>query len=77
MSRAPLVDVRTAGGISVDRDPVDGSIMIWLHDENSTVFAGISLPLNGAVTFNERLTSACRRGAVEAVAGRSPSEGIH
>lgn len=77
MSRAPLVDVRSAQGISVDRDPVDGSIMIWLHGENRKVFAGIALPLDGAVTFNERLTAACRRGAVEEAAGPSPSEGIH
>lgn len=77
MSRAPLVNVRTAKGISVDRDAVDGSIVIWLHGDNQAVFAGIALPLDGAVTFNERLSAACRRGAVEEVAGPSPSEGIH
>lgn len=77
MSRAPLVNVRPAKGISVDRDPVDGSIIIWLHGDDRAVFAGIALPLDGAVTFNERLTAACRRGAVEAAGGPSPSEGIH
>lgn len=77
MSRPPLVDVRAAKGISVDRDPVNGSITIWLHGENRAVFAGIALPLVGALTFNERLTAACRRGAIEEAAGPSPSEGIH
>lgn len=77
MSRPPLTDVRTARGISIDRDPDSGDIVIWLHGADLAPIAGVCLPLNHAVTVNERLTAACRRSAVEASAGPAASEGIH
>lgn len=77
MSRATLPDVLTARGISVDRDPVTGDIVIWLHGADLAPFSGICLPLDHAVTVIERLTAACRRSAVEASAGPAASEGIH
>lgn len=77
MSRPPLTDVRTARAISIDRDPAGGDIVIWLHGDDLTVFAGIALPLGHALTVNDRLTAACRRSAVELAGGPSPSEGVH
>lgn len=77
MSREPLNNARSARGVSIDRDPATGDIVLWLHGADMAVFAAICLPLEQAVTLNERLSAACRRSAVEAAAGPSASEGIH